>query len=166
MCLENNLVMCTRFVRNLLTSGIMIVSLILLLVFSTGNVLAVTDNSQPPPDNSDVLCGQGSIDTAIGCIPVQNLQGFAEFFVGWFIGIAGGVAIVLMIYSGFLISTSSGNPKQVAAGKELLTAAISGLVLLIMSAYILKLIGIDILGILGSGGSSGVGGTGSPPNPF
>jgi hypothetical protein len=88
------------------------------------------------------------IYTAIGCIPVSGGQEFTEWVLRWAMGIAGGIAFILMIYSGFLIMTSAGNPKQVAAGKELLTAAISGLVLIIFSAYLLNLIGVKILHIL------------------
>ncbi len=63
-------------------------------------------------------------------------------------GIAGGAAFLLIVVAGFQIITSSGDPKRLQAGKELLTAAIAGLVLLIFSLFILRLIGVDVLGIL------------------
>jgi len=62
-------------------------------------------------------------------------------------GIAGGLAFVLIVYSGFIITTSSGDPKRIAAGKELLSAAIAGLLLLILGTYLLRVIGVNILGI-------------------
>ena len=65
----------------------------------------------------------------------------------WAIGIAGGIAFILIIVSGFMISTSSGDPKRLQAGRELLTAAITGLLLVIFSAFILRLLGVDLLGI-------------------
>jgi len=96
---------------------------------------------------SNVLCGNNSeaINTAIGCIPVGNPQELTSFLLRWAISIGGGVAMMFIIYAGFLIMTSSGNPKQVAAGKELLTAAVTGLLLLIMSAFLLNFIGVEIL---------------------
>lgn len=97
------------------------------------------------------LCGAG-IDTAIGCIPIGSGQEFTEFILKWALGIAGGVAFLLILYSGFMIMTSTGDPKKLQAGRELLTAAISGLVLLIFSVFILRLIGVDILGLPGFGG--------------
>ncbi len=54
--------------------------------------------------------------------------------------------------AGFQITTSSGDPKRLQAGKELLTSAIAGLLLLILSAFILRLIGVDILGLPEFGG--------------
>ena len=87
------------------------------------------------------------IDTAIGCIPVSNTNEFISFILGWAIGIGGGVAFLLILLAGFQITTSSGDPKKMQAGRELLTAAITGLLLLIFSVFILRVIGVDILGI-------------------
>ena len=92
------------------------------------------------------------IDTAIGCIPIGTEDSLFGFILGWAIGIAGGVAFLLILYAGFMITTSSGDPKKLQAGRELLTSAIAGLLLLIFSVFILKLIGVDILGIPEFGG--------------
>jgi hypothetical protein len=77
--------------------------------------------------------------------------GAPEQFLGdilkWAIGIGGGIAFLLIIYAGFMIMTSSGNPERLKAGQELLTSAVSGIILLIFSVFILKFIGIDILGL-------------------
>ena len=52
-----------------------------------------------------------------------------------------------MLIAGFQIMTSSGNPERLRAGQELLTSAVAGLILLVFSVFILRTIGIDILGI-------------------
>lgn len=62
-------------------------------------------------------------------------------------GVGGGIAFLLIIYAGFLIMTATGDPKRIQAGQELLTSAISGLILLVLSVFVLKFIGIDILGL-------------------
>lgn len=87
-------------------------------------------------------CG---IDTAIGCIPVEDTNQFMGFILGWAIGVGGGIAFLLIVYASFMIMTSSGNPERLKAGQELLTSAISGLIMLIFSVFILRFIGVDIL---------------------
>jgi len=52
-----------------------------------------------------------------------------------------------MLYAGFMVMTASGNPERLKAGQELLTSAIAGLILLIFSVFILRFIGVDILGL-------------------
>jgi len=89
------------------------------------------------------------IYTAIGCIPVSSTPNFIAWILRWAIGIGGGVALMLIIVASFQIITSSGNPEKVQAGKELLTSAIAGLIMLIFSVFILKFIGVDILKLPG-----------------
>jgi len=101
----------------------------------------------PPPQQGK--CATESINTAIGCIPVGNLSSFTGFLLGWGVGIGGGIAFILIVISGFMIMTASGNPERLQAGKELMTSAIMGLIMLIFSVFILKIIGVDILGISG-----------------
>jgi len=93
--------------------------------------------------------GQKGINTAIGCIPVDTQTNLLKFILPWAIGVAGGTSFILMIVAGFLIMTSSGNPQRTKAGKELLTAAIAGLLMIIFSVYLLNLIGVRILRIPG-----------------
>ena len=63
------------------------------------------------------------------------------------VGIGGGVAFLLILFGGFRMLTSAGNPEQLAAGQELVTSAIAGLLFVIFSIFILKLIGVNILGL-------------------
>jgi len=100
----------------------------------------------------NVTCNEGKgIRTALGCIPANNLN----VFVGWFlrsaIFIASGVGFLLLIFGAFLVLTSAGNPEKVQAGKELITAAISGIAFIILSLFILNLVGVQILRLPGFG---------------
>ena len=94
--------------------------------------------------------GKG-IDTAIGCIPIENSDALIGFILKWAIGVGGGIAFLLIVLAGFQIMTSSGNPDKLKAGQELMTSAIAGLMLLIFSVFILRIIGVDILGLPGFG---------------
>ena len=101
--------------------------------------------------NADLWCPgfeNEKLNTAIGCIPILTTkEAFLSFVLKWAVGIGGGIAFLLIIYAGFMIMTSAGNPERLKAGQELLTSAISGLILLIFSVVILKIIGVDILGL-------------------
>lgn len=101
---------------------------------------------------NDVGCEgniEKGINTALGCIPINDQNKFMSWILGWAIGIGGGIAFLLILFAGFQIMTSQGDPKKLQAGQELLTSAIGGLILLIFSVFILRFIGVDILGIPG-----------------
>ena len=89
-------------------------------------------------------CGTGFVDTAIGCIPISSSNGLIGFLLNWGIGIGGGIAFILILIAGFQIITSRGDPKRLQAGQELLTSAIAGLVMLIFSVFILRIIGVTV----------------------
>ncbi len=84
--------------------------------------------------------------TAFGCIKTDPGVFVGEVLrIG--IGVGGGIAFLLILFGGFQILTSAGNPEQLAAGRELVTSAITGLLLIIFSVFLLRLIGVNILGI-------------------
>jgi hypothetical protein len=87
------------------------------------------------------------IDTAIGCIPVSDTTSFMGWILGWAIGVGGGIAFLLIVYASIMIMTSQGDPARLKAGQELLTSAISGLIMLVFSIVILRFIGLDLLGL-------------------
>jgi hypothetical protein len=105
----------------------------------------------PPSENgTTVFCSdKKSINTAIGCIPIHDTNEFIGFILRWAIGIGGGIAFLLIVFAGFQIMTSAGNPERLQAGRELLTSAIAGLILLVFSVFILRIIGVDILKLPG-----------------
>jgi hypothetical protein len=86
--------------------------------------------------------------TGIGCISTDP-KDFAVQFLQLAIGIAGGIALLLMVYGSFLVSTSAGDPKKSEEGKEIITGTIAGLLFIIFSAILLRLIGVEILSIPG-----------------
>jgi hypothetical protein len=97
----------------------------------------------------DPRCGTNGVNTAIGCIPLNSTTALAAFLLRWGIGIGAGLSFLLIIFSGFQITTSAGKPQQLQGGKDLLTAAIAGLIMLIFSVFLLQLIGVQILHLPG-----------------
>jgi len=92
----------------------------------------------------------GGYWSGLGCIYFSNWQTFFEKNVfGLLIGLAGIISLFCIIYAAFQIQTSSGNAEKVKKAQELLTSCIMGLMLIIFSVFILKLIGVDILKIPG-----------------
>lgn len=93
---------------------------------------------------------EGGAWTAFNCI---GKNGDPSSFVAWLLqfgtGIGGGIAFLLILVSGFQRITSAGNPEKLHEAKELMTAAISGLLLIIFSIFLLRIIGVDILQIPG-----------------
>ncbi len=90
----------------------------------------------------------GNIWTAIGCID-PSAKGLISKFLPFGIGVAGGIAILLILFGALQMMMSSGNPEKLNAGKELVGAAITGLLFIIFSVFILRLVGVDILKIPG-----------------
>ncbi len=74
-------------------------------------------------------------------------SGIASRVVTFAIGIGGGIALLLIIFGGFRLAFSAGDPEAVMQGRQVITAAIVGLMVIIFSVFILRLIGIGILGI-------------------
>ena len=93
-------------------------------------------------------CLPNGVYTALGCLPTSP-QAFASTVLTLGLGIGGGLALLLMLYGSFLVSTSAGNPEQSQKGKAVVSGAIMGLLFIIFSVVLLKIIGIDILHLPG-----------------
>ncbi|PIR80252.1 MAG: hypothetical protein COU25_01070 [Candidatus Levybacteria bacterium CG10_big_fil_rev_8_21_14_0_10_35_13] len=70
------------------------------------------------------------------CIPplVTNL-------INWALVFAGVVAFFLLIFSGYKFISSGGDPKNVEGAKKTATYAIAGLILILLSFFIVRTIG-------------------------
>lgn len=90
------------------------------------------------------------IYTAVGCVRVSG-AGLTEDIVGLLLGISGGVALLTILAGSFLLSTSQGEAGKVKTAKEMITAAVMGLIFIIFSVIILDFVGVKILRIPGLG---------------
>lgn len=102
----------------------------------------------PPCDNPEPngICTE--VKTAVGVVKTDP-AGFIKWFFGFLLGIGGGIALLLIIYSGYKLMTSRGDPERTKGAKETFTSAIIGLVFLIFSMVILQVIAGTILNVPG-----------------
>lgn len=91
-----------------------------------------------------------AVSTAIGCIHTNPAE-FAKDILKFAIGIGGGLAFLMMILGAFQMLTSQGNPETLNAGKQRLTSAIIGLLIVIFAVLLLQIIGFGILNLPGFG---------------
>lgn len=89
-----------------------------------------------------------TVSTAIGNIHT-DVASLVQNLFSILLGLAGGVAILLIIVAGYQLIASQGNPEKVKEGRERLTSAIVGLLFIIFSVVILQIIGVDILHLPG-----------------
>lgn len=118
-----------------------LVSLLVLFQAATTKAFAQTD----------AYCNAGKgINTALGCISFDAVSGgFVSDLLAIFIGLGGGIALLLILYGVFIITTSAGIPDKLNSGKELVTSAVSGLLFVILAIFLMNLIGIRILALPG-----------------
>lgn len=108
---------------------------------------ATGGGAENPGDDSS----RRGIWTAIGCIK-REPENIAATVIQVGLTVGGGVALLLILAAGFLITTSQGDPKKVSDAKELVVAAITGLLFVIFSVVILQFIGYSVFKIPGFGG--------------
>lgn len=90
--------------------------------------------------------GTGECKTALGTISTDP-DVFVNRILSIGIGLGGGIAFILMVIGSIRVLTSSGDQQKLSGGRDMIVAAISGLLFLIFSVLILRFIGIEILGL-------------------
>jgi len=91
-------------------------------------------------------CSTPSINTGLGKIPTDPAC-LAKWVLANGILMAGGIAFLLSVFGGISIILAGGNPEKINQGKEIITSAVTGLLFIIFSIILLRIIGIDILQI-------------------
>lgn len=121
----------------------------------SGNPYAVCETNLKPGSQAYIDCtecyGKKGIWTAIGCIS-QDPRNLVSKLINFGIGISGGIALIIILASAFSLTVSQGDVKKTTDAKEWLTAAIIGLVFIILSVSILEFVGSTVLRIPGFGG--------------
>ena len=92
-------------------------------------------------------CGVGEVNIAdIVCLSPDPVALAGDILN---IGIVFGtlLATLFLIIGGFGVATSGGNPEALEKAKETITSAIAGLLFILMSVFILSIIGGGVIGI-------------------
>jgi len=102
----------------------------------------------PPPciTGPSGFCNQ--VDTGLGTIQVQP-GAIVGSILSLLLGISGGVAVILIMFAGYRIIFSNADEERMKGAREMLTSAIVGLLFIIFSVIILRVIGVDILHLPG-----------------
>ena len=103
------------------------------------------DGDGGPPLEGRNPCEGGVCNTALGPIST-DIGAFASQFLRIAIGLAGGIALIILVIGSIRVLTSSGDQQRLAGGRDMIIAAIAGLLFLIFSTLILRFIGVSILG--------------------
>lgn len=92
--------------------------------------------------------GDGDIEcrTALGDIRA-TIGGLTRRVLRIGTGLAGGIALIFMVIGSVRVLTSSGDQQKLNAGREMIVAALAGLLFIIFSVLILKFIGVEIIGL-------------------
>ncbi len=89
----------------------------------------------PPQQGPGQQISGTSITNPIG---VSSPMELIQKIINYVLGIVGAVAVLIIIYSGFVYMTSRGNEKQIESAKNSLTYAIVGLVVIFASIIIVN----------------------------
>jgi len=97
---------------------------------------------------SDCITNKGGWWTGLGCIGTDP-SSFSQSMIGFGLSMGGAFSLLCIFYAAFVLQTSRGNPEKIKKAKENLRACITGLLLIIFSIFIVRLIGVDLLRIPG-----------------
>jgi hypothetical protein len=99
--------------------------------------------------NACIACVKKGIWTGVGCVDISLPEFIQHKVFGYGLGLGGVLTMLGIIFSAFQIQISQGNPEKIKKAREMLTSFVIGLLVIIFSVFILRLIGVDLLRIPG-----------------
>ncbi len=95
-------------------------------------------------------CPTGQQQTELGCVS-ENPVDFTKQLYGIGLGLVGGVGVLFIIYGGYLILSSQGDPSQLQKGKSYILYAILGIILAVSGFAVYQIISVNVLKVPGFG---------------
>ncbi|OGH11907.1 MAG: hypothetical protein A2857_02280 [Candidatus Levybacteria bacterium RIFCSPHIGHO2_01_FULL_36_15] len=120
----------------------------------TSNSVSVYVGTPPPPGATNNLpCGtdinSAVCQTALGTFKTGQPESTVKTIYSIILAIAGAIITLLLLYAGYLLMTSAGDKQKIQAARELVIAAITGLLFIIFAFVIFQVLARDILHIPG-----------------
>lgn len=95
-----------------------------------------------------MACSVKEISTDFGCFPNDPI-GFVQKFYGVGLSFVAMIALLALIYGGYIVMTSRGDPARVRDGKSYIFYAVAGLMLAIFGFVFIQVVMVDILHVPG-----------------
>lgn len=89
------------------------------------------------------------IATDFGCFKVGDPATFTTRLYGIGLGFVGGVALIFIIWGGYLILSSQGDVEKLQKGKSYIVSSVIGVILAIAGFAFYQIISVDVLKIPG-----------------
>lgn len=106
------------------------------------------------PDAEGNLTNCSGIMSGLGIVLSTEPQQFIVTMFTFFLSISGMILLGLLIYSGYQMMVSQGDPEKIKVARERVTSAIIGFLFLVSSIVLLEVIGVNILRLPGFCGES------------
>lgn len=88
-------------------------------------------------------------ETDFGCLPQDNPAQFGAALYNIGLGFIGAVALLFIVYGGYLILTSQGNIEQLNKGKSYIFYSIVGIILAVVGYAFYQIVARDVIKIPG-----------------
>lgn len=88
--------------------------------------------------------------TVAGCISTKPDQ-FVGSILNIVFAVSGGLAFMAFIGGSAMVLTSAGDPEKLNNGKSIIMSSVFGLLLILFSVFLLRVVGVDILKVPGFG---------------
>lgn len=115
---------------------------------SQGNTFPAIPSPPEPPCKTRSNGKCVSVGTGIGDINTDGAGILYSVFV-LILSMSGGILVIIIMYAGYLLMTSRGNPEQIQKARDLLTSAIVGFLFIIFSYVVLGVVTDDLLNLPG-----------------
>ncbi len=113
-------------------SFIITLLLIACAAFTVMPALAITSQPLSPQTQTDIKAQDQAFIDASGLQPI-SLSEFISGIIRIILGFLGVIFIILIIYAGLLWMTSAGNEDKIATAKQIMTAGVIGLAIVLMA---------------------------------